>query len=320
MLTQIKDVLKAEISGLESLLSSVDGSLADVITNISSCSGVIIFCGIGKSALIASKTSALLNSFGVRSATLDPIASMHGDIGFVSHNDCIILLSNSGESRELDGIVQYAKQYNIKTVAITRVSRSTLARSCDHVISIPNNPEAFAPFNPPTTSSIMMMAIGDCIAVSIATLRGFNLEQYSKYHPAGSLGLSMIKVSDFISSRPHANLACIDINATSIEMLEVISRQDSNGVLAVINQNGSLVGCITDGDVRRALLSGSGQLPQSIMRIMSKDPKFVLGHSILKDCVEQMNTFRINAVFVCSQDQKPIGLITRHDLLQWIKL
>lgn len=305
-------VLKVEQKGIKSLSKTFNTKFAKLVKGILNTKGRVIVTGMGKSGHIANKISATLASTGTPAFFVHPAEAAHGDLGMIAKDDCIMALSNSGESSELNVIINYAKRYDVPLFSITSNSKSLLYKKSTVGIILQNTGEA-CPLNlAPTTSTSMMLILGDAIAVALLKIRGFDYEDFKKFHPGGNIGRDLKKVSEIMHTGKKLPLIKEDsfMDEALIEMTK-----KSFGCLGIINHSNKLVGIITDGDLRRKM--GVDIIKKSVKNIMTKNPLTIDEKFLIGEALNLMNNKKITSLFVCNKDQ-PIGIIHIHDCLRII--
>ena len=310
----VKKTIALEIEGLKRLLDSCDGELVNVIdqtiTKISQIQGRVIVTGLGKSGHVASKIAATLASTGTPAFYIHPTEANHGDLGMVARDDVVMALSWSGESSELSGILAYCTRFKIPLIAITSDAKSTLAKSSDIVINLPTVEEACPHGLAPTTSSILQMAIGDAFSVSLLQGRGFSKEEFSIYHPGGSLGARLKRVDEIMHSKN--NIPIVKLGSLMREAVLIMSEKGF-GCVIVIDDKEQLVGIITDGDLRRHI--DQNLLEMKVEDVMTKNPKTINQDKLASSALEVMNSINISILPVM-KDKQLLGLIHMHDLVR----
>jgi arabinose-5-phosphate isomerase len=304
------EVADAAIEGITALKSNFkDAEFTKLINAIASIPGKVILSGMGKSGHVARKIAATLASTGTPSFFIHPGEASHGDLGMIAKTDIVILLSNSGETKELSDIINYCKRYGIILVGVARNKDSTLINHADIKIIIPKIAEALL-FDAPTTSTTMMLVLGDAIAMSLLRRKNFNREDFQVFHPGGRLGTSFFKIKDIMTSGD--NLPYILKNATYEEVIKAISLY-KKGCLALINSDFTLKGIITDGDIRRSLLDNL----RDIDKIMSHNPVVIEKNKLVVEALDLMSKKQITNIFVVNnyQDKKVVGFVHIHDCL-----
>lgn len=305
----IKEVIALEKRGLEELGQSVNEVSVNAIELITSIKGRVIVSGMGKSGIIAQKIAATLSSTGTHSFYVHPAEASHGDLGMIHHEDLLLILSNGGESLELFDMLTYAKSLNIPVVAMVGRENSTLAKSADVVLLIPNVPEA-THIKAPTTSTTIMLAYGDALAVALLEKKQFSTDQYKMLHPGGRLGNQMLKVKDVM--RTGASLPVVDLDAKPADAIIEITKKAA-GCAVVVDKDKKVLGIITDGDLRRHMKSDFLNL--SIEQIMTKSPCAIDQEMKVIEALEIMNKKAITSLVVIA-DSRLVGIIHIHDCLK----
>lgn len=302
-------VLRLEAKALNELAAKLDEKFEQVVTLLHNTAGKVVLTGIGKSGHIARKISATLASTGTPSFFVHPIEAIHGDLGMISKEDAVIALSNSGETSEIAGIIKYTRRLAIPLIAVTSNPFSTIAIRADHVLTIPRFPEA-CPFGlVPTTSTTMMLALGDAIAITLLEYRGFSVQDFKNFHPGGRLGMKMRMVKEQMREGE-----LIPAVTPETSLAEAIIEITSKGCgCAGIFEGAMLVGIITDGDLRRHLKRGI--LNKKAYDIMSQNPKTIHPNAIIDEAVAKMNRNCITSLFVVDGD-RTVGIIHLHDCLK----
>jgi arabinose-5-phosphate isomerase len=302
-------VIEREVEGLQSLLKVLDDNFNQAIDLIINTNGKIIVSGIGKSGHVARKIAATLSSTGTSAFFVHPSEAAHGDLGMIKENDAVILLSNSGETEELNPIIDYCKRFEIKTIGIARNANSTLLNSCSIPIALPNIPEA-SNIDAPTTSTTMMMALGDIIATIIHEKKDFSKVDFKVFHPGGKIGAKLLKVKDIMHTNDDMPLI-LDSLLASDAIITMTSKR--MGCVGVINESGEFIGIFTDGDLRRHINSNFSTI--TIREIMTSNPTTFNEEQFASEVLAIMNKKSITNGFVL-KDRKPIGIIHLHDILK----
>ncbi len=308
-----KRIISEEIKGLEGLLSSLDENFSKAVELILSCEGKVILTGIGKSGHIARKIASTLSSTGTPSVFLHPAEALHGDLGIVDKRDILIAISNSGESGEVLALIPYIKLQGVPIIAITNNPRSTLAKHSDVVLNLNIKKEACPLELAPTTSSTATLVLGDALAMTVMELKGFTKEEFALRHPAGALGRKLRLVKDL-----HHTGEEIPIVKEDTPMKEVIIEMTAKGfgATAVVNEEGKLVGIITDGDLRRFVNRGGSFENTRAKDVMTKNPKTVSPDELALSALKKMEDHNITVLIVVDEENKPIGIIHMHDILK----
>ena len=309
-LRSAKRVLRLEAEGLQALADNLDRSFVAAIEVLERVSGRVIVTGIGKSGHVARKIAATLASTGTPALFVHAGEASHGDLGMVTDHDAILALSNSGETAELADLVQYAKRFEIPLIAVTQRGDSALALAASAALVIPANDEACPMGLAPTTSTTVMLALGDALAVTLLERRGFSADDFQTLHPGGQLGRKLLKVSDIMHSGDQIPL--IDDTALMAEAILVISSK-SLGCVGITTADGGLEGIITDGDLRRHM--GDGMLGQKAADVMTRGAKTIRPEALASEAVRVMNAGAITSLFVVVDD-RPVGIVHIHDCLR----
>lgn len=302
-------VLRQEIAGLEALVESLDGTFSQAVALIYNLKGRVILSGMGKSGHIARKIAATMASTGTPALFVHPGEASHGDLGMVTADDALILFSNSGETKELNDIVEYARRFSIPLIAVVRRDSSTLVESADIAFILPEIPEA-SPTGAPTTSTTMMLAWGDALAISLLEKKGFSQEDFHVFHPGGKLGSGLIKVGKLMKTGADMPLVkSTDVMSKAL----IVMTSKSLGCTGVLDDSGRLAGIITDGDLRRHM---NNDLPkQKVVDIMTRNPMTITSSALAVEAMNIMNKKSITSLFVVDK-VKPEGIIHIHDLLR----
>ncbi|MCB9990333.1 MAG: KpsF/GutQ family sugar-phosphate isomerase [Rhodospirillales bacterium] len=312
-------VLETEIAGLKALSEALDGEFSQAVEAIDQMknaggNGRLIIAGIGKSGHVARKLAATFASTGTPSYFVHPGEASHGDLGMVTENDIVLMLSNSGENAELSDLIHYTRRFGITLIAMTSNAGSTLAGHADIVLLLPKAPEACPNGLAPTTSTTMMMALGDAIAVTLLERMGLTEEQFKVFHPGGKLGQRLQKVADIMHK--FEDLPLVAQNAKMSEAIIMLSEKNLGAVL-IIDDSKGLCGIITDGDLKRHM---SGDLMEKpVTDIMSTGPRSISQDAL---AVEAMNIMTktpgryITSLIVTDQNGKLAGMIRLQDCLQ----
>ena len=309
-----KHVVVTEKNALDLIAENIPDTFVDVAEKILHLTGRVIVTGMGKPGHIGKKIAASLASTGTPAFFVHPAEASHGDLGMVTKNDLVLALSNSGESKELFDIINYCKRFAIPLVAVTSMPDSTLGKAADWVLKIPDKnqaPEA-CPFNmAPTTSMISTLAMGDMLTVCLMNMRGFTKELYHDRHPGGKLGNVLVKVKDIMSTGD-----ALPVVPSTMPMGEalLVMTQKALGCLGIVDEQGLLVGMITDGDLRRHM--SPDLTTKKTAEIMTQNPKTISGEMLGSEALNLMNTQHITNIFIVDEAKHPVGLLHIHQLLQ----
>ncbi|MDN5205673.1 KpsF/GutQ family sugar-phosphate isomerase [Fulvivirgaceae bacterium BMA10] len=307
-----KKVLLNEAKALEKLADYIDEDFEGCVEEILQCKGRVVITGVGKSAIIANKIVATLNSTGTPSLFMHAADAIHGDLGMVQKDDVAICISKSGNTPEIKVLVPLIKRTGVKLVALVSDVSSFLAKQADFVLNATIEEEACTNNLAPTTSTTAHLAIGDALAVSLLECRGFTNEDFAKYHPGGALGKQLyLKVNDIY---PNHELPVVNTEDSVKDIIIEISSKRL-GAAAVLDESRKLVGIITDGDLRRMLENYSDLTSICARDVMTTDPK-----TIEKDtyAVRALNVMQQNniAQLIVKEGDKVLGFVHLHDILK----
>ena len=310
-----KAVIETEISGAKKLFKTMNLDFAKVIDKLSKIKGKVIITGVGKSGHIASKISSTMSSTGTLSQYCSPTDMSHGDLGIISKNDAIIIISNSGKSEEFKSLLDFAQKNKVFVIGITSNAKSTLYKLCNIPLLIPNSKEACSIGLAPTTSTTMSLILGDAICVSLMKVKNFKLKDYKMIHPGGALGANMLQVEDIMHT--GGKIPIVRENS-SMKSVIVEMTKKSFGHVAVKNKKNRLIGIITDGDLRRHIRKAL--LDVSAKEVMSSKPMLVCKDELVINILEKMNANKITCLFVINnlKERKPIGIIHIHDCIRYV--
>lgn len=303
-------VLALETGALARMATQLDDKFVQAVETVLAAKGRVICTGIGKSGHVARKIAATMASTGTQAYFVHATEASHGDLGMIGQGDVILALSKSGETKELADLLHYARRYSIPIIGMTAKADSTLGRAADVLLAIPDAAEACAETNAPTTSTTLMMALGDALAVALLESKGFKADHFKVYHPGGKLGAMLRTAADVMHK--SAELPLVAAGTPFIEAVKSMTGKGF-GVLGVIAKDGLLAGIVTDGDLRRYLTSG--RTVATIDEVMTKSPRTAAPDSLAADILRTMNERKITQIFVLDTG-KPVGLIHMHDLLK----
>ncbi|WHF52318.1 KpsF/GutQ family sugar-phosphate isomerase [Chryseobacterium gotjawalense] len=304
-----KNALSIEIAELELLKNRLDGQFIKAVEIINSAKGKLIIVGIGKSAHVGNKMVATLNSTGTPSQFLHASEAIHGDLGVIQKTDVVLCISNSGNSPEIVKLAPFLKQYSSSLIGMTGNLKSKLAEFSDVVLNTFVEKEACPIKLAPTSSTTVQMALGDALAVCLMELNGFKESDFAKFHPGGSLGKNLTaKVEQFLSAqKPH-----VSENANLRDI--IISVSSSKHGITVVTNGDDITGVITDGDLRRMLMSEQDLSKFTAKEIMSKNPKSIDKNALAKEAMQILKDKNIGQLIV-TENGKYFGIIDIHKLL-----
>ncbi|WP_082024608.1 KpsF/GutQ family sugar-phosphate isomerase [Mameliella alba] len=303
-----RTVLATESAALARLGDELPDSFDAVVTRLLQVQGRVIVSGMGKSGHVANKIAATFASTGTPAQGVHPGEASHGDLGMITPADAVILISNSGETKELADMIAHCARFSVPLVAMTKGADSTLARAADHVLLMPDAPEACAIGMAPTTSTTMAMALGDALAVAMMQHRGFDRASFAAFHPGGTLGAQLLRVSAVMHRGEE--LPVVGADTPMSETLLVMS-QKGFGVAALV-EDGRLTGIITDGDLRRNM---EGLMERRAGEVATRGPLVTAPDTLLIEALGIMNTTK-RTVLLVTEGETLVGLLHIHDALR----
>ena len=305
-----KKVLQTEADALETLKNDLPNDFSDLVKLILNLNGRVIVSGVGKSGHIGNKIAATLASTGTPAYFVHATEASHGDLGMITEKDLCLLISNSGETSEIFYIVAHARRFSIPVATISSNTESTLVKAADFKLCLPVVEEACPIGMAPTTSTTMMLALGDALAVALMEAKNFNTENFKVLHPGGKLGAKMMMVSQVM----HKSDA-LPLVETQTSMQETLLTMSSRGfgIAAVVNEKDFLVGVITDGDLRRHI---NDLMTKTAGEIASLSPITVVRETFVVDALKLMQENKITVLIVTSAENKPVGILHIQDLLK----
>ena len=310
ILNEAKRVLKIELKSIKTITSSFDDNFYNVIKTIYSTKGKIVVTGIGKSGHIAKKISATFSSTGTPSHFIHSTEASHGDLGGITNKDCILAISNSGQTSELNDIISYTKRFNIPLLSISANKKGILYKKSNFGIIFKKPVEACPHNLAPTSSTSMALIIGDALAITLLKMRGFKETHFKKFHPGGSIGKDLVKLSDIMHLKNELPLAKENEKMSNVL---IIMTKKSFGCVGVLNKSNQMIGIITDGDLRRYM--NNDIINKKASEVMTKKPKVGNKNMLVGETINIMNELKITSLFICEKN-KPIGIIHIHDLLR----
>ncbi len=305
-----KKVISVEIDGLKALEKWLGDEFVKALDIISAAKGRVVLSGMGKSGHVGNKIAATMASTGTPAMFVHPGEASHGDLGMITKDDVVILLSNSGETAELKDIISYCSRFAIPLISIVRRKTSVLVDASNVALILPEEPEA-CHVNAPTTSTTMMLALGDALAVTLLERRGFNNEDFKVFHPGGKLGSAFLKVKDLMHT--DNQIPVIQSGKLMSEALLVMTEKRF-GCVAIVDKKGFLLGIITDGDLRRHM--SADLIKQQVENVMTVNPLTIKKDSLATEALRLMEGKSITNLFVVDEDKKPVGIIHVHDILR----
>ncbi|MCL8006571.1 KpsF/GutQ family sugar-phosphate isomerase [Gelidibacter japonicus] len=311
ILSTAKKTIDLESSAISNLVNLLNDDFADAVELIYNSKGRVIITGIGKSAIIANKIVATLNSTGTPAVFMHAADAIHGDLGLVLQDDVVICISKSGNTPEIKVLIPLLKGSKNKLIAITGNTKSFLGQQADYVLNTYVEHEACPNNLAPTTSTTAQLVIGDALAICLVELRGFSSKDFAKYHPGGALGKRLyLRVSDLssVNEKPQVGLN------TNVKQVIVEISEKMLGVTAVVEDE-KIIGIITDGDLRRMLTKSDAFIHLTAKDIMSSNPKRIDENAMAVDALELMETNEISQLLV-ENEGKYAGVVHLHDLIK----
>jgi arabinose-5-phosphate isomerase len=314
-LRRAAEVIQLESRAIEALGSRLDASFSRAVDLILACRGMVVVTGMGKAGLVGAKLSATLASTGTPSIALHPTEALHGDLGRIRSTDVLLVLSNSGETDEVRALLPHVRRIGATIIAVTGAGDSSLARVADCVLDMGDAPEACPLGLAPTASTSAMMALGDALAMVVLAERGFSREDYARYHPGGSLGRRLLRVSEVM--RRGRELPLVPLGTRVKDVVLTMSRTPGRpGAALIVDDAGSLRGIFTDGDLRRLLENGAvSRLEHPVDEFMGKNPKHLGPDALVDDAERVLRENRIDQLAVVDERGLAVGLIDVQDLL-----
>ena len=314
-LARARCVIETEIDGLRRMSVNLGQSLIDAVGILQDTlqnRGKIVVVGVGKSGNIGHKIAATLNSTGATAVVLDSQNALHGDLGLLSDGDAVMVLSYSGETRELMDLLPFIKRFNVKLIALTGNPQSSLARFCEVTLDTSVEREA-CPLNlAPTSSSTAMLVMGDTLAMVLLESRGFSEEDFARFHPGGSLGRALLtRVSDIM--RVDAELPTVAEDGNVFAALDSMNRARA-GACLILNADGGMAGIFTHGDFARSFRNDPLLGEKPVALLMTRKPITVRADSLAVEVLKTLGENRIDDIVVLDGEGRPVGLIDTQDL------
>ena len=310
----VKDLLLIEAKELEKAANNVAFDIDKAIDLIMTSKGKLIITGVGKSGLVGAKIAATLASTGTSSFFLHPTEAMHGDLGMIGENDIVLGISYSGESDELVQILPHLKRFNIPLIAMARNPESTLAKYADVFINIKVDKEGCPLDAAPMSSTTLTMAMGDALAVCLMRKRDFKKEDFASFHPGGSLGKKLfVKVDDLLRKE---NLPVVS-RETKLKDAILIMSEGRLGSVIIEDENKNVIALLSDGDLRRALMNDNFSMDCKVEDIATMNPKRLKNKELLaSDALQVIEDYKIQLLIVTDENDKLIGVLHIHDLIE----
>lgn len=306
-----REVLAIEAAAIRGLVDQLDERFEQAVALLLACRGRVVTTGMGKSGVVMKKVAATLASTGTPALFLHPAEAVHGDLGMVVPGDVVLAASYSGTTEELVALVATLERLGVPWIVMTGNPASPLARHADVHLSVAIDKEA-CPLNlAPTASTTATLALGDALAMALLEARGFTPEDFARLHPAGRLGKRLLKVGELMHAGERA--AVVAVGAPMRETIYEMSKKGL-GITAVVDDDGRLVGCVSDGDLRRLLERDADLLQRTAGECMTKDPLAITADELAPAALKTMEDRRITALFVCGPERRFEGILHLHEL------
>ena len=312
-------VLDYAREALDELARDLGQSFSEALDILAAVKGRVVVSGMGKSGHIGRKIAATLSSTGTPAQFVHPAEASHGDLGALTADDALLTLSNSGETPELSSLITYAKRFGIPLIGVASNPDSALLQSADVALLLPRAREACPIGLAPTTSTTLMLALGDALAVALMERKGFSADQYRELHPAGALGRALIRVEDIMHKGDELPLVGPATPLRDVLITMTSNRFGFAGVAGIVDEAGSLIGIITDGDLRRPM--SPDLLDRAAADVMTRSPKTIAPSMLAAEAVAFMNNSapKVTSLFVVDGEGKaarPVGFLSIHDCLR----
>ncbi len=309
----VRRVLLAESDALRIMAEQQTDAISQALDLLTvKGAGRVIVSGMGKSGHVARKIAATMASTGTPSMYVHPAEASHGDLGMITPHDALLALSNSGETPELTDVIQYSRRFAIPLVGMTSHPESALAQASDIALILPQVDEACPMGLAPTTSTTLMLALGDALAVALLERKGFSSADFKVFHPGGKLGRKLLKVADLMHAGDEQPLVA---GSMSMGQVLLVMTNKSFGCVGVLDAGGEqLAGVITDGDLRRHM--APGLFARTAAQVMTADPKTIRSGALAAEALHVMNARSITSLFVVDEGKRPVGIVHMHDCLR----
>ncbi|MGA9116184.1 MAG: KpsF/GutQ family sugar-phosphate isomerase [Bacteroidota bacterium] len=309
-----REVIRVEARAVAALESRLDEGFARAVDLLHQCKGRVIVTGVGKSGIIARKIVATLNSTGTPSLFLHPGDAVHGDLGMVRQDDVVVCISKSGDTAELQKLLPMFRRLDLPLISIVGNRQSVLARASTVTLDALVEEEACPHDLAPTSSTTASLVLGDALAVALLRRRGFSRDQFALFHPGGVLGRRLLLRVDEIMTTGDA----IPTVKTGVPLRDAIMEMTSKrlGCTCVVEDDGSLAGIITDGDLRRLLQKTPDVTHTSAEAVMTRHPRTIRRGTLAVAALQEMESFNITQIIIVDEDSRPVGVIHLHDLVK----
>lgn len=313
-----RQVIRTEATALQQLADQLPGEFTDAVHAIFACPATVILTGIGKAGLIAQKLVATFGSTGTPAHFLHPSEAIHGDLGRIQQKDLVLVFSYSGETEEIMRLMPSLQQMNVSTIAITAKQTSSLGQAAQLVLELGQVEEACNLKLAPSTSTTMMLALGDALAFVVSRMRSFNKEDFARFHPGGSLGKQLSRVEDVMRPLHQCRLASEQLTVRQVFAAAPVPGRRTGAVM-LTDQAGRLTGLFTDSDLARLLeQKQDGAIDEPICKVMAQRPYTVEANSFMTVAVDILANHKISELPVVDSQGVPIGLIDITDTVSWL--
>ena len=308
-----RTALSIEAAAVTAIGARLGADFARACRACLACHGRVVVIGMGKSGHIGSKIAATLASTGTPAFFVHPAEAVHGDLGMITPDDLVIALSNSGETSEVLALIPVLRRLGVPIVALTGNGASTLAQAAAVHLDVSVPAEA-CPMNlTPTASTTATLAMGDALAVAVLEAKGFTDRDFAMLHPGGALGRKLLRVEEVMHER-----SLVPLVGTDDSVLAALNKITDGrlGTAGIVDSSGALVGVITDGDIRRAVLRHGDLSPLAARDVMAQSPKTVSADALAEEALATMERYQITSLFILDGNSRPVGIIHLHDLLK----
>lgn len=312
-----KNVIKIEAQAVAAIADRIGNEFDHAVNAILNCKGRLIILGMGKSGLISQKIASTMASTGTPAHFVHPADAFHGDLGMITKEDVVLMVSNSGETHELLEIIPSLKRKAVPTISMVGKENSTLFKNTDYALDTSVEKEACTLDLAPTASTTATLAMGDALAVALLESRGFNAQDFAELHPGGSLGKKLLLKVDQLIHKDN-EIPFVHRNTSLKDALLTISEKGL-GITGVLDEKDNLIGIITDGDIRRGIEKGGNNIfDKTAEDFMSSNPKTISTDTLAITALETMEKYNITSLFVYSSNdlKKPDGIVHIHDILK----
>jgi arabinose-5-phosphate isomerase len=314
-LAHAAEVIRLEARTIARLEETLDERFLEAVERILACQGMVIVTGLGKAGLVGAKISATFASTGTPSIALHPTEAMHGDMGRIRRHDMVLMLSNSGETAEILGLLPHLRRIGAAVVAMTGEKDSALARGADCVLDIGRVDEACPLGLAPTASTSAMLVLGDALAMVVLRERGFSREDYARFHPSGSLGRRLMIVGEVMRRGEELPLVPPELSVSEV-LHTMTATKGRPGAALIIDPDGVLLGIFTDGDLRRLHAQGDSlRLDHAVEEYMGRNPKSVSADALVDEAERLLREHKVDQIPVVDDEGRPVGLLDIQDLL-----